>query len=83
LLAVLAPSFLTLILLYHQKGIVIKYENVEYKRAVQIASLVLDLASKAKRAVRDLLEPPEVRFAKAHTGNQKSILQYSSLFVKY
>lgn len=37
---------------------------MEYKRAVQIASLVLDLASKAKRAVRDLLEPPEVRFAK-------------------
>lgn len=36
---------------------------MEYKRAVQIASLVLDLASKAKRAVHDLLEPPEVRFA--------------------
>jgi hypothetical protein len=42
---------------------------VEYKRAVQIASLVLDLASKAKRAVRDLLEPPEVRLAKAYTGS--------------
>ena len=71
MLTALPPSFLTPILLYHQKGIVIKYENVEYKRAVQIASLVLDLACKAKRAVRDLLEPPEVRFAiKAQTGRQ-------------
>lgn len=33
---------------------------------MQIASLVLDLASKAKRAVRDLLEPPEVLVKRAH-----------------
>ncbi len=42
-------------------GIVIKYENVEYKRAVQVAHLVLDVFGKARRAAHSLLESPEVR----------------------
>eukprot|EP00624_Nannochloropsis_granulata_P004275 evm.model.NODE_31412_length_12493_cov_20.712238.3 len=60
------PGFSSYMIM-NNDGIVIKYENVEYKRAVHIAGLVLDLASKAKGAVRDLLEPPEVRLEKSHS----------------
>ncbi|EWM25080.1 Dynein light chain [Nannochloropsis gaditana] len=52
------PGFSSYMIM-NNDGIVIKYENIEYKRAVQIAHLVLDLASKAKRAARNLLESPE------------------------
>jgi len=41
-------------------GIVIKYENMEYKRAVHQAHLVLDLCAKSKRYIRELFEPPDV-----------------------
>lgn len=42
-------------------GIVIKHEGVEYKRAVQFAQLVLGLLAKAKRAVKGVLDPADVR----------------------
>lgn len=39
----------------------IKYENMEYKRAVHQAHLVLDLCAKSKRYIRELFDPPDVR----------------------
>lgn len=42
-------------------GIVIKYESMEYRAAVHHAALVLDLASKSKKYMRELFEPPDVR----------------------
>lgn len=42
-------------------GIVIKYENTDYKRAVQVAHLVLDLLGKSKRSMRDILASSEVK----------------------
>lgn len=39
----------------------IKHEGLEYKRAVQFAQLVLDLLAKAKRAVKGVLDPVDVR----------------------
>jgi len=39
-------------------GIVIKYENMQYSNAVQHASLILDLCSKSKKYIRELLEGP-------------------------
>lgn len=42
-------------------GIVIKYENMEYKRAVHQAHLVLDLCAKSRRYIRELFDPPDVR----------------------
>ena len=47
--------------LFPKPGIVIKHENMEYKRAVQLAHLVLDLLAKVKRSVRTVCEPPDVR----------------------
>lgn len=41
-------------------GIVIKYENMSYKTSVHYAHLILGLAGKASKYVRDLLEPPDV-----------------------
>lgn len=41
-------------------GIVIKYESMEYRAAVHHAALVLDLASKSKKYMRELFEPPDV-----------------------
>lgn len=41
-------------------GIVIKYESMEYRVAVHHAALVLDLASKSKKYMRELFEPPDV-----------------------
>ncbi len=43
------------------KGIVIKYESMESRAAVHQAALVLDLASKSKKYMRELFEPPDVR----------------------
>lgn len=37
-------------------GIVIKYENMEYKKAVQHAHLVLDLCAKSRKYMRELFE---------------------------
>ena len=45
-------------------GIVIKYESMEYRAAVHHAALVLDLASKSKKYMRELFEPPDVRRTK-------------------
>jgi len=42
------------------EGIVIKYESMEYRAAVHHAALVLDLASKSKKYMRELFEPPDV-----------------------
>lgn len=41
-------------------GIVLRYESMSYTMAVQHAALVLSLCSKAKQAVRRLLDPPDV-----------------------
>lgn len=43
----------------HPPGIVIKQENMEYKRAVHHAAVVLDLCAKAKKNVKDLFESPD------------------------
>jgi hypothetical protein len=39
---------------------VIKYENMDYKRAVHQAHLILDLCAKSKRYIRELFDPPDV-----------------------
>lgn len=46
---------------WETSGIVIKYESMEYRTAVHHAALVLDLASKSKKYMRELFEPPDVR----------------------
>ena len=38
----------------------IKQENMEYKRAVHHAAVVLNLCAKAKKNVKDLFESPDV-----------------------
>mmetsp|Transcript_14130 Transcript_14130/g.18516 ORF Transcript_14130/g.18516 Transcript_14130/m.18516 type:complete len:123 (+) Transcript_14130:106-474(+) len=40
-------------------GIVIKWENMEYKTAVHHAHLILDLSAKSRKYMRDLLDPPD------------------------
>lgn len=40
-------------------GIVIKYEQMNEKKSVQYAHLVLDLCAKAKKNIRELFEPPD------------------------
>lgn len=41
------------------EGIVIKWEGMEYLKAVQVAYLVLDLCSKSKKYIRELFDPPD------------------------
>ena len=43
-------------------GIVIKYENMDYRTAVHYSHQVLDLCAKAKRFTHLLLDPPDVYF---------------------
>ena len=47
--------------LFFAVGIVIKYENMQLKTALHQASLVLSLASKATKYVKELFEAPDVR----------------------
>ena len=41
-------------------GIVIKHENMEYKRAVHYTAVVLELCAKTRKFVRELFESPDV-----------------------
>uniref|UniRef100_A0A7S2XUU9 Roadblock/LAMTOR2 domain-containing protein n=1 Tax=Fibrocapsa japonica TaxID=94617 RepID=A0A7S2XUU9_9STRA len=57
-------------------GIVIKYENMEYKTAVHHAHLVLDLCTKSKKYIRELFEPPdnEVESLRLRTADYEMII---------
>ncbi|CAM9854831.1 unnamed protein product [Ascophyllum nodosum] len=57
-------------------GIVIKYESMEYRTAVHHAALILDLASKSKKFMRELFEPPdnEVESLRLRTGEHEMII---------
>ncbi|CAM9377919.1 unnamed protein product, partial [Choristocarpus tenellus] len=57
-------------------GIVIKYESMEYREAVHHAALVLDLASKSKKYMRELFEPPDndVESLRLRTGEHEMII---------
>ena len=46
-------------LILNNDGIVIKFENMQMRTAVHYAHLVLSLAGKASRYVRDLFEAPD------------------------
>lgn len=48
-------------LIINNDGIVIKYENMSLKAAIHYASLVLALASKATKYIKELFEAPDVR----------------------
>ena len=47
-------------LIINNDGIVIKYENMSLKTAIHYASLVLALASKATKYIKELFEAPDV-----------------------
>ena len=47
-------------LIINNDGIVIKYENMSLKAAIHYASLVLALASKATKYIKELFEAPDV-----------------------
>jgi len=48
-------------LIINNDGIVIKYENMSLKHAIHYASVVLALAAKATKYVKELFEVPDVR----------------------
>ena len=60
LISVCSEPVFTCIHVFNIEGIVVKYENMEYKKAVQHAALVLDLCAKSKKYMRELMELPDV-----------------------
>ena len=62
------PGFHSYMIL-NNDGIVIKYENMQYRSAIQCAHLVLDLVAKSKKYIRELFDAPDVRSARRSRGS--------------
>uniref|UniRef100_A0A7S1U883 Roadblock/LAMTOR2 domain-containing protein n=1 Tax=Phaeomonas parva TaxID=124430 RepID=A0A7S1U883_9STRA len=54
----MVPGFHSYMIL-NNDGIVIKWENMQYRSAIQCAHLVLDLVAKSKKYIRELFEVPD------------------------
>jgi dynein light chain roadblock-type len=69
-------------LIINNDGIVIKFENMQMRTAVHYAHLVLSLAGKASRYVRDLFEAPdnEVESIRLRTAAYEMIIAQVSNF---
>ena len=69
------PGFSSYLIL-NNDGIVIKYENMDYKKALHHAHQVLALNSKASKYIRGLFEPPdnEVESIRLHTSDYEMII---------
>ncbi|CBN74959.1 hypothetical protein Esi_0060_0081 [Ectocarpus siliculosus] len=75
------PGFSAYVIM-NNDGIVIKYESMEYRAAVHHAALVLDLASKSKKYMRELFEPPDndVESLRLRTGEHEMIIALHESF---